>query len=148
MTLQFYSQWKLSLTYEYSFFINTKLTSHKKLDCWHIQVFCLNIFSMNFLIIIYQWALHFSIMPTHYDHSSSYPQSKCSKSRYFPILHWNTNACISSTCCTIMCRHQNKTNAIRILFFSLNMIYHAFFLLPHTDVKFKKIEKRRMKICS
>jgi hypothetical protein len=38
-------------------------------------------------IIIYRWTLHFSQILTHYDHSSSYSQSKCSKSWHFLIVH-------------------------------------------------------------
>ena len=55
---------------------------------WYPRVFAWTFFLWKNLIITYHWTLHFSQKPTHYNHSSSYSQSKCSKPWHFPILHW------------------------------------------------------------
>ena len=84
------SQVKLTLSYVYSFSTNMDVTSHKEtwMSCDIHEFFVWTFFLWNNPIITYRWTLDCTQMPTHYDRSSLYPQSKCSKPWHFPILHW------------------------------------------------------------
>ena len=60
----------------------------------------------------------------------------------------SANTCISSTCCTIVCKHQILSQCNKKPPSSLNKIHHALFSFL-TNVKLKKeMRKERMKICN
>ena len=117
MILQLYSQLNLPLLYVYIFSsANTNLTSHKETSMHYEirELFAWTFIMWNNLIIMYRWTLHFFQMPTHNDRSCSFLKANA-KIMTFSHSPLSANVCISRTCCTIMCKHQYKANAIRIL---------------------------------
>ena len=114
---------------------------------WHTWVLCLNIFLWKSPIITYRWTLHSSQMPTYYDHSSSYPQRKCSKLGHFPILRWVPmlayQARVAQSCANTNMKPMQQESS---LFSQYDPSCSLF--LPHRWKTQKKVKKERMKICS
>ena len=87
------THFRLKLPLSYIYFSSANMDSSSYKETWMYykiyDFFAWMLFPRKNPIIIYQWIMHFSQMPTYYDRLSSYSQSKCSKSRHSPmILHW------------------------------------------------------------